>query len=335
MTVLSWHQAPLDQWQRYLEAGQMPHALLLVGPAGVGKREFADRLAAQLFCERAYGRPIDPCGDCNGCRQRIAGSHADLLVVEKPEGKQQISIDQVRTASSRLQLSSHSGGYKLLIIDEAERLNFAAANSLLKTLEEPTDKTLLLLVCSAPNQLPATIRSRCQNLTFHAPQTAEAAEWLSSRGVAASKADLALVLEIAGGAPMAAAELLESGYPEQANVWREGLLRIVDGRADPVKLAEQWFRDAAPAVVNWLQHWSKALLLWQTAGRPSALLEDLPEEQLSRLAARLQPEGLLHYQTLLQQAERALRGSANAQMQLEGLLLAWIGKTVPLVRPVY
>ncbi len=217
-------------WRKVQEArDRLPHALLLAGPRGVGKEAFARCLLKGLLCPNA--REGFPCGACPSCRQVEAGSHPDALVLS-PEGPgRPITIDQVRGLKAFAGLGSE--GLRCALIHPAEAMHLPAANSLLKTLEEPPPGTLLLLVSHRPGRLLPTVRSRCQRLPFFLPPREVALAWLSGR-----MADAAYWLELAGGAPLRALALAEEG--EDRRAFLRDLLRLRRGTLDPVACAERW-----------------------------------------------------------------------------------------------
>jgi DNA polymerase-3 subunit delta' len=195
---------PMLPWQRaaalsvLAQRSSWPHALLLHGPRGIGKHALALNLAQALLCEAPQTDGL-ACGTCPGCRYAAAGQHPDLMrlelvVIDPDEGTletvETIGIDRVRALTDFAQLTSHRQRAKVAVIAPAERMNAAAANALLKTLEEPPPATYVILVSDQPGRLAPTILSRCRKLAAPLPTPAEARDWLAEQGVALP--DLAL-----------------------------------------------------------------------------------------------------------------------------------------------
>lgn len=172
---LAGHDDLVDDFRRCLAAGRLASTYLFVGPPGVGKRQFAFKLAQALLCERRPEEALDPCGECPSCQQVAAGTHPDVLVVSRPKDKTTIPVELlIGSGDKRMReglchaigLKSFMGRRKIAIIDDADYLNVEGANCLLKTLEEPPPKSLLILIgTSLDRQLP-TIRSRSQIVRF-------------------------------------------------------------------------------------------------------------------------------------------------------------------------
>ena len=202
-------------------AERLPHALLIHGPVGVGKRALAEHLAQFLLCEGpGSGRP---CGRCDGCRWFVAGNHPDVRWLE-PEAiakaaateaeeedrattrpakpSLEIKVEQVRALADFLNVGSHRGRQRIALVHPAEDMNLHAANSLLKSLEEPPPGAVFVLVSHRPARLLPTIRSRCIALPVGLPERAVAEAWLRANDVA----DAARWLAFAGGAPLLALE---------------------------------------------------------------------------------------------------------------------------------
>jgi DNA polymerase III subunit delta' len=241
---LPWQQEAWSVLTSRMGSNQLPHGLLISGQAGVGKGLFAAAFARYALCRNPKdGRA---CDSCSGCAQFNAASHPDFqrVTFEEREGKageegalkQNISVEQIRDLIAALQLRSHQGGRKVTVVEPAEGMSIAAANSLLKTLEEPPPDTLILLVSSTPGRLPATIRSRCQLVAMPTPKTADALTWLQAHE---QREDWPVLLGLAGGAPLAAMELAASDLSSRRKAFFEGLLRLRAGQANPVMLATQ------------------------------------------------------------------------------------------------
>jgi len=170
----------------------LSHAYIFVGPDGLGKLTVAKKLAASLLC---VSNDHQPCGDCPNCRQLDHGVHPDFFYVERMTDeksgklKREIVIDQIRDLKQRLSQASFLGGYKTAIIDGAGDMNLNAANSLLKLLEEPSPKTVMILVVNDLNDLPATIASRCQVLHFLPVVKKTLADYLIDKGAAKDRAE--------------------------------------------------------------------------------------------------------------------------------------------------
>ncbi len=182
-------------------AGRLPHALMIHDTPGGGGDWLAEWAASVALCVAPAA--MQPCGKCIGCT-RVAEriNIPDLVRVHPTEESKQLRIEQVRELAQELSLTSHQGGYKVGILSPADSMNRFAANALLKTLEEPPARTLLILVAVQPSRLPATIMSRCQKIKVRAPSREESIAWLQATKGAG---DWAGVLDVIGDAPFLAA----------------------------------------------------------------------------------------------------------------------------------
>jgi DNA polymerase-3 subunit delta' len=162
------HERVCDFLRAAVGNGRLAHALLFAGPDGIGKRAVALAFAAWIHCTELHGTTggANACGACASCRQIAAGSHPDVQLVAVASGKKEIGVDRIRELKRFMQLRSMLGKTKVVIIDEAPSLTVAAQNALLKTLEEPPDQSLLILVASNPDALLPTVRSRSQRVRF-------------------------------------------------------------------------------------------------------------------------------------------------------------------------
>ena len=243
---LPWHDA---QWARLLSPearARIPHALLLRGPAGVGKRHFARRFARALLCQSPSRH--DACGECRACHLSFAGLHPDLHLIEIPEDRKVIGIDAIRELIDRVALTASGGILKVIVIAPAEMMTRPAANTLLKTLEEPPGDTVFMLVSDRSGLLPATIRSRCQALAFPCPPAPVALPWLERRIDDGPPA--AALLALAHGAPLRALELARRSIARAA--LHDDLASLLEGSADPVSVAERWSEHGIDEISWWL-----------------------------------------------------------------------------------
>ena len=202
------HDAVVEQFRTTLKRGRLASSFLFVGPSGIGKRTFALELARSLLCDAVAEEQLAPCGKCGTCRQMSAGSHPDLELVSKPADKSYIPLELLIGSDERrmreglcYNLSSKpmAGGRKIAIIDDADYLNAEGANSLLKTLEEPPPRALLILIgTSEQKQLP-TIRSRCQVVRFQPLDAEVVARLLKTEGLAENDKEAQELAALSGG----------------------------------------------------------------------------------------------------------------------------------------
>lgn len=314
---LSWQTPVWTQVQSAHAAGRLGHALLLAGPRGVGKRAFARRLAASLLCEsRDAGG--DACGRCRGCTQYLAGTHPNLIwlsreINEKTDKeKRDISMEQLRLMMERLTLASHYAQSRVVVIDPADALNTAGVNALLKTIEEPPAGSHLLLVSERPMALAATLRSRCQRLSFGRPPAADARAWLQA---AEPGLDADVALAEAQGAPLAALEAHREGLVERNRQWRQTLLDLAGQGLDPLVAASKVDKDNAS---DWLR--VVVGLLHQLLRAQCGLEAPPPVQRLAQGLATDVTEALLVEAT---ESQRRLGGNANPALLIESLMIGW------------
>lgn len=308
-----WHAKAWAEFESALARDRLSHAYLVEGPQGLGKLHLAFRMAA-----RVLGRPW-PAAD-----PPIPLQHPDLLWVtlesdEEGKQKKQIGIQQVRDACADLAMTSHGGGWKVAVIWPAEQLNPHSANALLKTLEEPSPRTLLLLVRSRLDTLPATIASRCQRLRIAPPPTEEAVAWLEAR---APGGDWHRLLALAGEAPLMALLLAEEGFRELDAGFTRDLLGILGRQREPLEVAAEWARRPLPMVLRWLDVWTSELVRLKAAGVAPGLAE-APQRTLQTALERIPLQRLFRYKDEVRSAMTRSDGAFNTQMVLEGLLVPW------------
>ena len=234
------HRAQVDMFQRALQRQRLAHAYLFVGPHGIGKRLFAQTLAQCFFCEQVDSEKLAACGACAGCKQVAAGSHPDLLQVGCPEGKKELPIDLLVGAKERrgkeglchdLALRPMTADRRIAIIADAELMNEASANALLKTLEEPPAGSILFLLTRDTEPILPTIRSRCQPVRFSPLNVEDVAALLSEQEPDLSADRCNSVAAMSRGSLEVARQLLDPGMDEL----RQLVARCLGGEIDPLK----------------------------------------------------------------------------------------------------
>ena len=308
-----WHETAWREFEAALAADRLSHAYLIEGPQGLGKLHLAFRMAARVL--DAPWPEADP---------PIPLPHPDLTWVTletDDEGKQkkQIGIQQIRATCASLAMTSYAGGWKTAVIWPAEQLNPHSANALLKTLEEPSPRTLLLLVRSRLDTLPATIASRCQRIRIAPPSPEEAIPWLEAR---AGGGDWRRLLALAGDAPLMALLLAEEGFREFDRTFTADLLGVLAQRREPLEVAAEWARQPLPMTLRWLDVWTSELVRWK-AGATAPSLAAEPQRALQTALERIPLQRLFRYKDEIRSAMTRIDGVFNTQMVLEGLLVPW------------
>lgn len=324
-----WQDESWRRWQAM--RARLPHAILLKGPQGTGKLDFAIHMAQSLLCEHP-GPGGFACGECPSCHWFLQETHPDFRLLqpdalsdaddgeEREAGKKkpsrQISVDQVRALGDFANLSAHQGGHRVVLIHPAEAMNTAAANALLKTLEEPSARMILILVSHKPQQLLPTIQSRCVALAMPLPSPEASRAWLSQRGVD----DASAVLAQAGFAPLGAMRLAEEGA--EAEEYGRFLQEVRQpARLDALALAEQLQKADPAQVVHWLQQWCYDLESAKLAG--TVRYHPGLSKPIAELAGKISALSLAQYQKELLAARREAHHPLNARLLFESLFLSY------------
>jgi len=302
---ISWLSSFVESWQDRVRQGRIPHAVLLAGPIGVGKRAAAQWMAATSLGINTTTLPA---------HTREVPEHADLRWVAPPEGKEAIGIEQIRELVAALNLTSYEGGSKVAVIEPANAMTVNAANSLLKTLEEPPGDALLVLVADRVGKLPATIFSRCQRIDLAPPSESEALTWLDQLQPGAAWVD---ALRGTGGAPLAAIQSLEDLGTSEAMA--RDLNTLGQGTGSAVEVAARWAKIPPVFVLNWLAQQVKLGLVAGSAGRERAAGLAIDDSVLRRMDRR----NLFCYLDIINRLRAQSAGSYNVHVTLEGLLIDW------------
>ena len=305
---------------RALQSNRLPSAWLFSGPPSVGKCLTAQLIAQALNC-KAY-RGLDACGQCDPCRQIEVGNFANVALIE-PSG-QNIRMEQIQEALRWMQYRPERDHYRVLILDEAERMNRESANAFLKTLEEPPPQTTIILLTTSPMLLPETILSRCQQVRFQplsseilidllaqkTKLTPEEQSWLVKQGMGSVRLDLVKDVQ----------DLRK--LQSQWGLWLQQI-----GAAEMIEIlprCQEWStsKDLTwERLLDWLETWLRDLA-WLLHGLPeSELLNQDQVPALKKCLQRYSSESVLAlYETVLE-VRHSIARNANKTLQLEGLWL--------------
>ncbi len=313
--IFSWQTQQWDQLCRLLNEGHLPHALLFMGPPGLGKRTLALEFSRLVLCQNRNGSA--PCSHCHACHLMQADSHPDFRVLQPEQEGQAIKIDSIREIGGFVQQTGHQGGARIVLIQPATAMNHYAANALLKTLEEPAPQTLLILISDQRASLPITLMSRCQKIRFVAPPREQALNWLRSQD---QNIQWETILTATEGAPLLARDWQQEGvWPLYQNFMND-LSALARQEANPFDLAVQW-KDANLLWIfdlffQWLLKCLRMREVPDSAESPSTAMPPVSFSSSS----------LLEFIDFLQRMRAEALGpyNLNQQLMLEALFIRWV-----------
>lgn len=317
------HEWAVGLLREHLLQGRLKHAYLFTGPPGIGRRTMALRLAQAINCLQPP-EPATPCLTCRSCRQFEAMKHPDLLITQAEQVGKVLKVDQIRDLQHRLALAPYEASYKIALLLRFEEAHPSAANALLKTLEEPPQRVVMLLTAQSSESLLPTIASRCEVIRLRpVPYTQVEAGLQAGWDVPAEQAHL--LGHISGGRPGYAIRLIQHDeLLEQRQVWLDDLQQLLSSN----RVARFTYADAvtkdknfplADLLQTWLSFWRDTLLLTSGADVPLANVDRL--EDIDRLARRL---SLHTVRGAIQSAERTMQlldKNVNSRLAMEVFLL--------------
>lgn len=338
-----WHA---KQWQQLWQAkkeNRFPHALLFSGIAGTGKMQFVDELTHALLCQSLKNNN-EPCHKCHSCRLVSGKTHPNLYWIQPEKEGQAIKIDQIREASDFIHQTSIQGAHRILIINPADSMNMHAANSLLKSLEEPPNGVLFILLSNHASQLPATILSRCQRVIFPCPLHEEALNWLNKKLTALQKknleemgVDAALLLRLADGAPLAAVQLIKEGtLALRCDLYRmlslsshpETYKRSADYQVAPIKTADAILDLTPKRFIDLMICWMMDLVRLQLGDKEENIINQDFSQHI-KAAFQIGIKDSMQFLTHLQQLNKQVCSgiNLNKQLMIEHVLIHWLQLT--------
>ena len=320
-SLLPWQD---QQWHRIEQMGSVrgfPHALLLKGRAGVGKALFAQRLAAQLLC---LERLSAPCGVCRGCTLVMSGSHPDFHSISPENNTTTITVSQIRELIDSLALTAGLSACKVGVIHPAERMTTAAANSLLKTLEEPPGETILILLTNASVQLPATVISRCHSIEFPPVPQSSGQRWLESE--LGPGHDAELPMKLSRGQPLTALDWVRE---EEMSVRLEvvnDIIGLLGDEPQPVSTASRWKEMGVRRILRWLDSLLMDFIKLAITGDNTQLTNFDATQSMQSIVSRLNLRTLFALLDTCRKSTRlvATHTGLNEQLMLEDLTVALV-----------
>lgn len=313
-------------WQRLQTMhgqGRLPHAMVLSGAKGLGKRQLAEQLMASLVCLQP--QQGQACEQCKSCLLRHANSHPDIKRLAPEEEGKAILVDPVRKIQPWLAGTSQQGGAKVVIIEPANELNVNAANALLKNLEEPGNNTFFILLHDWPKPLLATIKSRCQSQEISIPEGQTALQWLSQQQADTAEDSLQQVLKMAHGAPLMALKYLQQEAPALRHQSLVDLTAILRNQTSVSAVAETWIKADVKQVLDWWLQWVQDLIKLQQTQDPQLVVNQDILKLLQAIAkkANIKQVFNLHDELLNSLDSLVQRRNINQQLMLEKLLYQW------------
>ena len=310
------------QWHRLIQTAaddRLPHAIIFSGHDGLGKLKIANAFAHFLLCNSPVNNLA--CNQCRPCLQFNAGTHPDFNTIEPEETGKQIKVDQIRALINGFSLARHYNSHRIAIISPADAMNLSSSNSLLKSLEEPPEQTLIILITARISSLPATIKSRCQHVRFTPPGHDMALTWLNNQQIDGA-INIDSLLSAANGAPLKALNYADSGLLALRESLFTTFCAIGSGKQSPLSIATQQLKQGIAPPIQWLYSWISDLIKMKIQ-RVRSITNHDKFDQLQILVKQVELAGLFRYLDQLLDVLRLQRAPLNSQMVMDELMLEW------------
>jgi DNA polymerase-3 subunit delta' len=275
---MPWQIETWSLFNQRISEQRLPHALMINALEGIGAEILAKAMAYRLLCLNV--EEGKPCGRCKACQLMQAGTHPDFFEIEPEEQGKPIKIDQIRQLCANVAKTSQQGGWKVVVIKPAEAMNIAAANALLKSLEEPEANTLMILVAHRISRVPTTVRSRCQIESLVVPSRDMALNWLVDNNTA-DDIDLNEVLSIANGQPILALDYIQSGGLENLKHVESLLERLRQSSESPLAAAQACQKYRPEDVITWMLGYVHRLMIGELKSSPNPALFDFTDKLMA------------------------------------------------------
>jgi len=317
-----WLQASWAQLSNYINQNRVPQALLISGKKGLAKKQLAKAFAQTLMCE-SVSSGGQACGKCHSCILFNAQTHPDYIYIEPEEAGKAIGIDIIRQLTSKLSLKPQFENYRLVLINSADCLNNASANAFLKYLEEPTERTCLILITDKPGKLPATIRSRCQKLQVTSSDQDGIKAWLQKQG---DIENVDVLLRMSQGSPMLAKQMADNSLLNLRAECFKQWLRVGQAKENFVLIAEQWAKfdnQRMGSLLFWLTSWVMDIVKMRYDQHNTDLLNSDLKISLQEIAYKLDLQKMYKYYDFLMLSQQRLDTQLNKQLMFEEILIQW------------
>lgn len=319
MKILPWQEQNWHQLCQYRLQNRVPQALLFIGKNGFGKRYLATRFAHSLLCEKPQDNGI-ACGYCNSCLLLKAETHPDFIQIN-PDGQgKSITIGQMRNLMTHLALKPQFEAYRVVIVNPADLMNNAANNAFLKCLEEPPQRTVILLITNKPSLLSSTIVSRCQKLVITLPSKEMVFAWLGQKG---AEENLELIFNLAQGAPLLALEYATNGTLAIRNNCFKAWMDVAKRRRHPVTVAEEWYKLPDQLLISWMMSWITDTIKCCFQMETDSLINSDLKKPLQELSQQLASKELYKLYDLILITQQRLNTQLNKQAMFEDILIKW------------
>ncbi len=322
MTVLPWQQQYWDHLCDYRRQNRVPQALLITGNKGLGKQHLANQFAFSLLCMKPQDNGLN-CGLCDRCLLLNAETHPDFIQIKPDEPGKAITIGQVRALVTRLTLKPQFESYRVVIVNPADLMNNAAANAFLKCLEEPTERTVMLLITDKPAHLPATIVSRCQKLAVAKPDKEIAFAWLKQQNIKTLQFNAFALLGLAQGSPLLALDYANDGTMMLRNDCFKAWMDIAKQRRHPVIIAEEWHKLPESPLIFWITSWIVDIIKCSYLIKADWLYNPDLKEALQELSQQLEVKELYKLYDLILITRQRLNTQINKHTMFEEILINW------------
>jgi len=322
MNMLPWQQQNWEHLCEYKIQNRVPQALLITGNKGLGKQHLANQFAFSLLCAKPQDNGLG-CGHCDSCLLLNAETHPDFIQIRPEEPGKAIAIGQIRSLVTRLTLKPQFESYRVVIVNPADLMNNAAANAFLKCLEEPTERTVILLITDKPAHLSATIVSRCQKLAVAKPDKETVFAWLKQQNVETLQCNVSILFNLAQGSPLLALDYARDGTLTLRNDCFKAWMDIAKQHRHPAIIAEDWHKLPESPLIFWITSWIVDMIKCRYQIEAEWLYNPDLKEPLQELSQQLELKKLYKLYDLILISRQRLNTQINKQTMFEEILINW------------